>query len=57
MTRSRRARPVAGNGLDGLDGLDGFDGFDGFDGMSQFLTAAADARGNADTELGNGIRG
>ena len=48
MTRSRRARPVAVNGLDGLDGLDG---------MSQFLTAAADARGNADTELGNGIRG
>ena len=45
MTRSRRARPVAVNGLDGLDG------------MSQFLTAAADARGNADTELGNGIRG
>ncbi|WP_233194867.1 MULTISPECIES: hypothetical protein [unclassified Cryobacterium] len=45
MTRSRRARPVAVNGLDGLDG------------MSQFLTAAADALGNADTELGNAIRG
>ncbi|WP_255452967.1 hypothetical protein [Cryobacterium sp. TMS1-20-1] len=42
MTRSRRARPVAVNGLDG---------------MSQFLTAAADALGNADTELGNAIRG
>ena len=41
MTRSRRARPVAVNGRDG---------------MSQFLTAA-DALGNADTELGNAIRG
>ncbi|WP_255455269.1 MULTISPECIES: hypothetical protein [Cryobacterium] len=40
MTRSRRARPVA---------------VDGLDGMSQFFTA--DARGNADTELGNAIRG
>jgi uncharacterized protein YukE len=29
----------------------------GIDGMSQFLTAAADALGNTDTELGNAIRG
>ena len=29
----------------------------GLDSMSQFLTAAADALGNADTELGNAIRG
>lgn len=29
----------------------------GLDGMSQFLTAAADALSNVDTELGNAIRG
>ncbi|SDO18714.1 Uncharacterized conserved protein YukE [Cryobacterium flavum] len=29
----------------------------GLDGMSQFLSAAADALSNADTELGNAIRG